>query len=56
MIDKETKEFRPVTQFLNAEQLSKDVAASERRRTREVSFRGGRCAFLAAQLRSVRGA
>jgi uncharacterized radical SAM superfamily Fe-S cluster-containing enzyme len=26
MIDKETKEFRPVTQFLNAEQLSKDVA------------------------------
>src|SRR3954454_13823953 len=27
MIDKETKEFRPVTQFLNAEQLSKDVAA-----------------------------
>src|SRR4051812_25843268 len=27
MIDKETKEFRPVTAFLNAEQLSKDVAA-----------------------------
>src|SRR5689334_16849345 len=26
MIDKETKEFRPVTQFLNAEQLAKDVA------------------------------
>ena len=26
MIDKETKEFRPVTAFLNAEQLSKDVA------------------------------
>ena len=26
MIDKETKEFRPVTQFLNADQLSKDVA------------------------------
>src|SRR5437868_5399055 len=27
MIDKETKEFRPVTAFLNADQLSKDVAA-----------------------------
>ena len=27
MIDKETKEFRPVTAFLNAEQLSKDVAS-----------------------------
>ena len=27
MIDKETKEFRPVTAFLNAEQLAKDVAA-----------------------------
>jgi 7,8-dihydro-6-hydroxymethylpterin dimethyltransferase len=26
MIDKETKEFRPVTQFLNADQLSKDIA------------------------------
>ena len=26
MIDKETKEFRPVTAFLNAEQLSKDIA------------------------------
>ena len=26
MIDKETKEFRPVTQFLNAEQLAKDTA------------------------------
>jgi 7,8-dihydro-6-hydroxymethylpterin dimethyltransferase len=26
MIDKETKEFRPVTAFLNAEQLAKDVA------------------------------
>jgi uncharacterized radical SAM superfamily Fe-S cluster-containing enzyme len=26
MIDKETKEFRPVTQFLDAEQLAKDVA------------------------------
>src|SRR6516225_7792824 len=26
MIDKETKEFRPVTQFLNAEQLAKDIA------------------------------
>src|SRR5213592_3547218 len=27
MIDKETKEFRPVTAFLNAEQLAKDVAS-----------------------------
>jgi uncharacterized radical SAM superfamily Fe-S cluster-containing enzyme len=27
MIDKETKEFRPVTAFLNAEQLSKDIAS-----------------------------
>jgi uncharacterized radical SAM superfamily Fe-S cluster-containing enzyme len=27
MIDKETKEFRPVTQFLNAEQLAKDIAS-----------------------------
>ncbi|HTA43959.1 MAG TPA: radical SAM protein [Bryobacteraceae bacterium] len=27
MIDKETKEFRPVTAFLDAEQLAKDVAA-----------------------------
>ena len=26
MIDKETKEFRPVTAFLNAERLAKDVA------------------------------
>jgi uncharacterized radical SAM superfamily Fe-S cluster-containing enzyme len=27
MIDKETKEFRPVTAFLNADQLAKDVAS-----------------------------
>src|ERR1700691_2958834 len=27
MIDKQTKEFRPVTAFLNAEQLAKDVAS-----------------------------
>src|SRR2546423_2155517 len=27
MVDKETKEFRPVTAFLNAEQLAKDVAS-----------------------------
>jgi 7,8-dihydro-6-hydroxymethylpterin dimethyltransferase len=27
MIDKETKEFKPVTAFLNAEQLAKDVAS-----------------------------
>jgi uncharacterized radical SAM superfamily Fe-S cluster-containing enzyme len=27
MIDKETKEFRPVTAFLDAEQLSKDIAS-----------------------------
>ena len=36
MIDKETKEAVPVTAFLKAEQLAKDVAAGQRRRPRPV--------------------
>ena len=36
MIDKETKEAVPVTEFLKAEQLAKDVAAGQRRRPRPV--------------------
>ena len=34
MIDKETKEAVPVTAFLKAEQLAKDVAAGQRRGAR----------------------
>jgi len=41
MIDKETKEFRPVTQFLNAEQLAKDVAAvNDAARSKKLSVIG----------------
>ena len=36
MIDKETKEAVPVTAFLKAEQLAKDVAAGQRRGARPV--------------------
>ena len=39
MIDKETKEAVPVTAFLNAEQLAKDVAAGQRRGARQVAHR-----------------
>ncbi len=39
MIDKETKEFRPVTAFLNAEQLAKDVAAvNDGARSKKISI------------------
>ncbi len=39
MIDKETKEAVPVTAFLNAEQLAKDLAAGQRRRRAASSCR-----------------
>ena len=39
MIDKETKEAVPVTAFLKAEQLAKDVAAGQRRRRAAASCR-----------------
>jgi uncharacterized radical SAM superfamily Fe-S cluster-containing enzyme len=41
MIDKETKEFRPVTAFLNAEQLAKDVASiNDAARSKKMSIVG----------------
>jgi uncharacterized radical SAM superfamily Fe-S cluster-containing enzyme len=47
MIDKETKEFRPVTQFLNAEQMAKDVASvNNAARGRFLSVFGGALALL----------
>jgi 7,8-dihydro-6-hydroxymethylpterin dimethyltransferase len=52
MIDKETKEFRPVTAFLNADQLAKDVASiNDAARGKKLSVIG-RGAGAAAQLRS----
>src|SRR5580692_3461580 len=47
MIDKETKEFRPVTAFLNAEQLAKDVAAvNDGARGKKLSILGVALALL----------
>ncbi|MGD1070411.1 MAG: radical SAM protein [Bryobacteraceae bacterium] len=47
MIDKETKEFRPVTAFLNAEQLAKDVAAvNDGARSKKLSILGVALALL----------
>ncbi len=47
MIDKETKEFRPVTQFLNAEQLAKDVASvNDAARSKKLSVIGVSLALL----------
>ena len=47
MIDKETKEFRPVTQFLNAEQMAKDVAAvNDASRGKLMTVVGGALALL----------
>ncbi len=47
MIDKETKEFRPVTQFLNAEQMAKDIAqVNDAARGRMGSIIGGALALL----------
>jgi len=47
MIDKETKEFRPVTQFLNAEQLALDVAAvNDAARGKTLSILGVSLALL----------
>ncbi len=56
MVDKETKEAVPVTAFLRSDRLSKDVAADQRRGTRQdaVALRHG--AGADAQLRSVPGA
>ena len=56
MIDKETKEAVPVTAFLKAEQLAKDVAQvndAGRGRFLSVARHGARAD---AQLRSVQGA
>src|SRR5438067_6962777 len=47
MIDKETKEFRPVTAFLNAEQLAKDVASvNDAARGKKLSVLGVALALL----------
>src|ERR1700758_3643031 len=47
MIDKETKEFRPVTAFLNAEQLAKDVASvNDAARGKKASIVGVALALL----------
>ncbi|HXJ44039.1 MAG TPA: radical SAM protein [Bryobacteraceae bacterium] len=47
MIDKETKEFRPVTQFLNAEQMAKDVATiNDAARGKFLTVVGGALALL----------
>jgi uncharacterized radical SAM superfamily Fe-S cluster-containing enzyme len=47
MIDKETKEFRPVTAFLNAEQLAKDVASvNDGARSKKLSILGVALALL----------
>jgi uncharacterized radical SAM superfamily Fe-S cluster-containing enzyme len=47
MIDKETKEFRPVTAFLNAEQLAKDVASvNDAARGKKLSVIGVALALL----------
>ena len=56
MIDKETKEAVPVTAFLNAEQLAKDVAAGQRRGPRPVPVGRRHGARADAQLRLVQGA
>ena len=56
MIDKETKEAVPVTAFLNAEQLAKDVAqVNDAARGKWLSI-AGHGAGADAQLRSVQGA
>ena len=52
MIDKETKEFRPVTAFLNAEQLAKDVASVNDAARGKVPVGGRRGAGAASQLQS----
>ncbi len=47
MIDKETKEFRPVTAFLNAEQLAKDIASiNDGARSKFISAVGAGLALL----------
>jgi uncharacterized radical SAM superfamily Fe-S cluster-containing enzyme len=47
MIDKETKEFRPVTAFLNAERLAKDVASiNDAARGKSMSVLGVALALL----------
>jgi uncharacterized radical SAM superfamily Fe-S cluster-containing enzyme len=47
MIDKETKEFSPVTAFLNAEQLAKDIACvNDAARSKTLSVIGGALALL----------
>ena len=56
MCDKETKEYRPVTAFLNADRLAKDVARINDARAQQVAVRGGRVARAAAQLQSLRSA
>ena len=56
MIDKETKEAVPVTAFLNADQLAKDVAQGQRRRARQVPVGRRHGAGADAQLRLVQGA
>jgi uncharacterized radical SAM superfamily Fe-S cluster-containing enzyme len=47
MIDKETKEFSPVTAFLNAEQLAKDIASvNDAARGKFLTVLGGTLALL----------
>ena len=53
MVDKETKEAAPVTAFIQAEQLAKDIAQGQRRRPRQVSHHAGRRAGAAAQLHAA---
>ena len=54
MIDKETKEARPVTQFLNGEQFANDVKKINDASPQQVLVLGRHGARHHAQLRSLR--
>ena len=56
MCDKETKEYRPVTAFLNADQLARDVARINDARAQQEDVGTRRVAGAAAQLQSLRSA
>ena len=57
MIDKDTKEVVPVTAFLKADQMAKDVAKADRpRRARAVPLGDGHGARAHEELRPVQGA
>ena len=54
MCDKETKEYRPVTAFLNADRLAKRRGEDQRRRAQQAHVGDRRFARAAAQLQSLR--